>query len=254
MKIAITRQVSPAINQCELTHIVREPINYERACAQHRQYEKALRRLGLDVISLDAKPTLPDSVFVEDVALVLDECAIMLNPGATSRRPEVVSVEKTLTPYRKIYRIQPPATVDGGDILTVGKTIYVGLSSRSMDEAIEQMKASLEPCGYEVRGVRVTGCLHLKSAVTQVGEDTLLINPEWASKEDFPGMQFIEVDPTESYAANVVLVDETIIYSSSFPKTRAKLQEAGIRMVIVDADELAKAEGALTCCSLIFSA
>jgi len=254
MRIAITRQVSPAINQCELTHIAREPIDYARACAQHEQYEDALRSLGIDIISLDAEADLPDSVFVEDVALVLDECAIMLNPGASSRRPEVASVEKALAPYREIYRIQPPATVDGGDILRVGKTVYIGLSSRSTEEAVEQMKAILEPRDYQVRGVRVTGCLHLKSAITQVSNDTLLINPEWVAKENFPGMNFIEVDESEPSAANAVLVDDKIVYPSSFPKTQAKLQAAGIRMVIVDADELAKAEGAVTCCSLIFAA
>ena len=252
MKIAITRQVSPAINQCELTYLGRETINYGRACAQHKQYENALRSLGIEVISLDAEPELPDSVFVEDVALVLEECAIMLNPGAASRRPEVASVEKALSPYRDIYHIHPPGTVDGGDILTVGRTIYVGLSSRSTEDAIEQMKAILKPLRYEVRGVRVTGCLHLKSAVTQVSEDTLLINPKWVSKDDFPGMSFIEVGPSEPYAANAVLVDHTIIYPASFPKTRAKLEKAGINLLTVDADELAKAEGAVTCCSLIF--
>jgi dimethylargininase len=252
MNIAITRQVSPSINQCELTHIAREPIDYARACDQHKQYEDALRSLGMDVISLDAESDLPDSVFVEDVAFVLDDCALMLNPGAASRRLEVASVERALSPYREIFRILPPASVDGGDILRVGKKIYVGLSSRSTEGAIEQMKAILEPRGYQVRGVRVTGCLHLKSAVTLCGNDTLLINPEWFSKENCPEMHFIEVDPSEPYGANAVLVDGTIVYSSSFPKTRAKLQAAGIRMVIVDADELAKAEGALTCCSLIF--
>jgi len=254
MKIAITRQVSPAINQCELTHIARKPINHERACSQHKQYEEALRSLGLEIISLDAEADLPDSVFVEDVALVVDECALMLNPGASSRRPEVDSVEKVLARYRDIYRIQPPATVDGGDILRAGKTIYVGLSSRSTEDAIRQMKAILEPYNYQVRPVRVTGCLHLKTAVTQVRDDTLLINTEWVSKDNFPGMQFIEVDPSEPYGANAVLVNGTIIYSSSFPKTRAKLEEAGIPMLMVEADELAKAEGAVTCCSLLFEA
>lgn len=254
MQSAITRRVSPAINQCELTHIAREPIDYQRACVQHEQYEDALRTLGLDVISLEAEPDLPDSVFVEDVALVLDECAIMLNPGASSRRPEVASVERALAPYREIFRVRPPATVDGGDILTVDRRVYIGISSRSTEEAIRQIKAILEPRNYQVRGVNVTGCLHLKSAVTQISKDTLLINPEWVSKDDFPGMQFIEVDPSEPYAANAVLVGDTIIYPSSFPKTQAKLQAAGIRMLIVDADELAKAEGAVTCCSLIFKA
>ncbi len=259
LKIAITRQVSPAINQCELTHIAREPIDYKRAHAQHKQYEDALHSLGIDVISLDAESDLPDSVFVEDVALVLDECAIMLNPGASSRGPEVASVEKALAPYREIFRIQPPGTIDGGDILTLGRTVYVGITSRSTEHAIEQMKAILKPrnrkvtSSYRVRAVNVTGCLHLKSAVTQVSEDTLLINPKWVSKNDFPGMRFIEIDPSEPYAANAVLVDNTIIYPSSFPKTQAKLERAGIKIVSVDADELAKAEGAVTCCSLIFN-
>lgn len=254
MKIAVTRQVSPAINRCELTHITRQLIDYQRACVQHKQYEAALHTMGVKVVSLDAEPDLPDSVFVEDVALVLDDCALMLNPGAASRRPEVASVEKALAPYREIFRIQPPGTVDGGDILRVDKTIYVGLSSRSTENAIDQMKAILEPRNYRVRALNVSGCLHLKSAVTQVGEDTFLINPEWVSKDDFPGMQFVEVDPSEPYAANAVLVDGTIIYPSSFPKTRAKLERAGINILAVDADELAKAEGALTCCSLIFEA
>ena len=254
MKTAITRHVSTAIDRCELTHIAREPIDYERACAQHRQYEDALRSLGINVISLGAEPDLPDSVFVEDVALVLDECAIMLNPGAPSRRPEVASVETALAPYRDISRVQPPGTVDGGDILKIGRTIYVGISSRSTDNAIEQIKVILEPISYEVRAINVTGCLHLKSAVTQVSEDTLLINPQWVSKDDFPGMQYIEVDPSEPYAANAVLVDDTVIYPLSFPKTRAKLEKAGIKFRLVEADELAKAEGAVTCCALIFEA
>jgi dimethylargininase len=253
MKIAITRRVSPAINRCELTHIARESIDQERACAQHKQYEDALRSLGMDVISLDADADLPDSVFVEDVALVLDECAIILNPGASSRRPEVASVEKALAPYREIFRIKPPGTVDGGDILRVDRTIYIGLSSRSTEDAIEQIRAILEPRNYRVQGVNVTGCLHLKSAVTPVSENTLLINPEWVSKEAFSGMRFIDVDPSESYAANAVLVDDTIIYPSAFPKTKAKLEREGIKLLIVDADELAKAEGAITCCSLIFN-
>lgn len=254
MKIAITRRVSPAINRCELTHIAREPIDYQRACAQHEQYEETLRSLGVEVISLQAETDLPDSVFVEDAALVLDECAILLNPGAASRRPEVASVEKALAPYRAISRIQPPATVDGGDILRVGKTIYVGLSGRSTGEAAEQIRVILAPYGYQVRAVNVTGCLHLKSAVTQVGENTLLINPRWVSRQVFPGMQFIEVDPSEPYAANAVLVNDTIIYPPSFPVTKRKLEEAGIKILTVDADELAKAEGAVTCCSLIFEA
>jgi dimethylargininase len=253
MLIAITRQVSPSINQCELTHLEREPIDYERACEQHKQYVAALRSLGLQVHTLPADPDLPDSVFVEDTALVLDECAIITRPGADSRRPEVETIAKMLAPYRKLFHIQAPARVDGGDILRVGKRIYLGLSTRSDDNAAEQMQNHLRPYGYEVKGITVTGCLHLKSAVTQVAEGTLLINPEWTDKGCFEGVKFIEVDPSEPYAANAVLVDGTIIYPTAFPKTQKRLEESGIRMVTVDADELAKAEGAVTCCSLIFS-
>jgi len=252
LKIAITRQVSPAISRCQLTHLAREPIDFARACAQHHHYEEALRSLGVEVVSLAADPDLPDSVFVEDMALVLDECAILTHPGAASRQPEVASVAVALAPYRNIVSIEPPATVDGGDILTVGKTIYVGMTSRSDEAAIVQMREFLAPIGYEVLAVEVTGCLHLKSAITQVGENTLLINPAWVSKAEFPGLEFIEIDPAEPYAANAVLVDDTIIYPSSFPRTQALLRQAGVELVTVDADELAKAEGAVTCCSLIF--
>jgi dimethylargininase len=251
--VAITRQVSPAINQCELTHLERQPIDLQRAQAQHHEYEQALHSLGVEVMSLPPAPDLPDSVFVEDVAIVLDECAVLTRPGADSRKPEVDFIADVLGKFRKLFFIQPPATVDGGDVLTVGKTIYVGLSSRSNQAAIDQMQNFLAPFGYEVRGAEVTGCLHLKSAATQVGKNLLLVNPAWVDKDRFPGMKFIDTDPSESYAANAVLIGDQIIYPSAFPQTRARLEAAGIKLVIVDASELAKAEGAVTCCSLIFT-
>ncbi len=250
--IAITRQVSPAINQCELTHLERQPIDLQRAQSQHQEYEAALRSLGVEVVSLPPSPDLPDSVFVEDVAIVLDECAIITRPGADSRKPESQFIAQALAPFRKLFHIQPPATVDGGDVLTVGKTLFVGISSRSNQDAIDQMRMILSPYGYEVRGVEVTGCLHLKSAVTQVGKNQLLLNPEWVKKDDFPGMECVEVDPTEPNAANAVMLDDAVIYPTAFPKTRARLQAAGLKLVLVDASELAKAEGAVTCCSIIF--
>ncbi|HEX2696117.1 MAG TPA: hypothetical protein VHM28_00315, partial [Anaerolineales bacterium] len=163
------------------------------------------------------------------------------------------SIAKILAPYRKLFFIESPARVDGGDILSVGKKIYVGLSTRSDNHAIEQMQNYLRPYGYEVKGVAVTGCLHLKSAVTQIAKDTLLINSEWIDKNCFDEVKFIEIDPSEPYAANAVLIGDTIIYPTAFPKTQKRLENMGIKIVNVDADELAKAEGAVTCCSLIFS-
>jgi dimethylargininase len=250
--LAITRQVSPAIGQCELTHLERQPIDLTRAQSQHHEYEEALRSLGVDVVSLPPLPDLPDSVFVEDAAIVLDECAIVTRPGADSRKPETELIAQVLAPYRKLFHIQPPATVDGGDVLVVGKDIFVGISSRSNQAAVEQMRSILTPFKYEIHGVRVSGCLHLKSAVTRVGDHWLLVNPAWVEKKNFPGMEFIEIAPSEPYAANAVLVGEQVIYPLSFPETRRRLEAAGIKLVMVDASELAKAEGAVTCCSILF--
>ncbi|MEJ5224150.1 MAG: arginine deiminase-related protein [Anaerolineales bacterium] len=254
MKIAITRAISPRFAECELTHLERVPIDLSLAQAQHQAYEAALRRLGIQVISLPAEPDLPDSVFVEDAAIVLPECAIITRPGADSRRPETDSIARALAPYRALHTIQPPATLDGGDVLVLGKTIYVGISTRSKPEAVAQMRDFLRPYGYTVTSVPVHGCLHLKSAVTQVGPKTLLLNPNWVSPDHFPGWQVIEVHPDEPAAANAVLISDTIIYPRHYPKTQQRLQAAGIHIEVVDATEVAKAEGAVTCCSLLFEA
>jgi dimethylargininase len=252
MLIAITREVSRSIIHCELTHLARMPIDVSRARAQHAQYVAALQSLGVEVTCLPEEPDLPDSVFVEDTAIVLDEAAVLTNPGADSRKPEVESVAAALAPYRQLIRVQPPAALDGGDVLTVGKDIYVGLSTRSNIESVKQLREFLGVFGYRLQAVTVTGCLHLKSAVTQVSEKTLLINPAWAGKSHFEGFDFIEVDPSEPYAANALLIDDAVIYPSEYPKTRERLEAAGIPIVPVEAGELAKAEGGVTCCSLVF--
>lgn len=251
---AITRAISPRFNECELTHIARTPIDLDLAQTQHHQYEAALRSLGVEVHSLPAEADLPDSVFVEDAALVLEEIAVLTRPGAKSRRPEVESIARALAPYRKLVRIEAPDTVDGGDILRLGKNIYVGVSTRSNHGAIEQMQAALAPFGYTVSNVPVTGCLHLKSAVTQASADTLLINPAWVEKSHFPGWKFVEVAPDEPSAANIVRVPGGAIFPDHFPATQKRLEQAGIHLTIVPATEVGKAEGAVTCCSLIFEA
>lgn len=252
MIIALTRNVSPAIVNCELTHLERVPIDYETACAQHDEYLAALRSLGLEIQALPAEPDLPDSVFVEDTAIVLDECALITRPGADSRKPETGSIARALAPYRTLFQIQSPGTVDGGDVLRLNQTLYVGLSTRTNVDAVRQMREALAPFGYDLRTARVTGCLHLKSAVTQVSADTLLINPDWAQKSDFPGWDFIETDPREPFAANALLVGDRLVYPSGYPRTRTRLEAAGLDLILVNASELAKAEGGVTCCSLIF--
>jgi dimethylargininase len=251
MTIAIAREVSSRFNECELTHIERTPISVEIARAQHHEYINALAEIGCQVIELPEEKDLPDSVFVEDIAFILDEVAIITRPGADSRKPETESIIRALSPHRALLHVTAPATVDGGDVLVLGKNIYVGLSTRSNDAAIRQLQELLDVHGYKVTGVEMHDCLHLKTALTKVDENTVLINPNWVENSHFKDFDWIEIDPSEPFAANCLPVNEHIIYPSSFPKTRAKLEGRGWKIIAVAVDELAKAEGAVTCCSLI---
>jgi dimethylargininase len=252
MLVAITRAISPRFNECELTHLSRAPIDLDRARTQHRQYEQALGQLGIQIHRLPAEPDMPDAVFVEDTALVLDELAIVACPGAAIRRAETVAVERALAPYRPVRRITLPGMLDGGDVLCLDKTLYVGISSRSNGVAVEQLQDILQPYGYSVRAVPITGCLHLKSAVTQAGEGVLVINSAWVDRTHFPGWTFIEVAPEEPSAANALYLPTATLYPTHFVQTRKRLEAANIPLLLVDATEIAKAEGAVTCCSLIF--
>jgi dimethylargininase len=250
-RIAITRELSESISRCELTHIAREPIDVGLAREQHCRYEARLADLGCVVHRLPEEPELPDAVFVEDTAVVLDEVAIVTRPGAASRRPEVPSVARALASYRRLVTIRAPGTLDGGDVVRVGRRLFVGLSRRTNPTAVEQLEKALVPLGYRVTAVPVAGCLHLKSAVTQVGEDRLLINRDWVDERTFAGVALIDVDPSEPYAANALLVGAAVIYPSRFAQTRRRLEGQGIDVRTVDLSELQKAEGAVTCCSLI---
>jgi dimethylargininase len=254
MLMALVREVSPRIAECELTHLERQPIDVEKANRQHVAYAACLARQGCEVQWLPAAPDLPDGVFVEDIALVLDEAAIITRPGAASRRLEISSVVQALEPYRKLLYIEAPGTLDGGDVLHLGRKLIVGLSERSNPAGVEQLRHLVEPFAYQVEGIPVSGCLHLKSAVTQVAENTLLLNPQWIASGWFGGMQIIPIHPAEPYAGNALLLNKSVIYLAAFPATRERLEEVGIRLECVDVSELAKAEGAVTCCSLIFEA
>ncbi len=249
---AITREVSPAVDQCELTCIERSPIDVAIARAQHTQYRQLLTELGCQVIHLPAEPTLPDSVFVEDGAVVLDEIAVITRPGAESRRGETATLRAALSPYRPLAELGAPAILDGGDVLCVGRTIWIGLSTRTNRAGIEQFQQFVKPHDYEVRTIKVSGALHLKSAVSVVADDTVLLNPEWIDPI-FDGYRTITVDPSEPSAANALRVGQTTVVSSSYPKTAAKLDAHGLQCRSVASSELAKAEGALTCCSLLFN-
>jgi dimethylargininase len=251
LRIAITRAVSPSIERCQLTHLAREAIDLSTAQAQHRAYEDRLVELGCQILRLPVEPDLPDSVFVEDTAIVLNEVAVITRPGAASRRPETASVAHALAAYRELFHIEPPGTIDGGDILRVGRTLFAGLSSRSNEAGLEQLRTHASRFGYTLKPVEVRGCLHLKSAVTQVAEDTLLIHRDWVDGTAFDDMEMIDVDPSEPFGANALLVGDAVIYPRAYSRTRERLERRDITVKAVRMSELAKAEGGVTCCSLI---
>jgi len=250
-RVAITRGISATINDCELTHLARTPIDVARAREQHAAYESALASLGCEVRRLPADDRYPDAVFIEDTAIVLDEIAVITRPGAESRRGELDVVAAVLSEYRTLARIEAPATIDGGDVLQLDDVLYVGRTPRTNDDGIAQLRALIAPYGYRVVGVDVDGCLHLKSAVTRVGADALLMNWRWVSPSVFDGWRIIDVDDDEPAAANTLRIGERVIFPEEFSRTRRKLEAEGIEVIAVPAGELAKAEGGVTCCSLL---
>lgn len=251
MLTAVTREVNAAIGSCELTFLSRIEIDIDLAMKQHERYQLALSSLGCEIVSVPTEPGLPDSVFIEDTALVLDEVAVLCRPGAESRRPEVAGVESVLQQYRTLASIQPPGTLDGGDLLRIGTVIYAGLSTRSNQSGIEQLRSIVADYGYSVETVETAKCLHLKSAVSGVAPGTLLINPDWISASVFANYELIDVHKEEAHAANALPVDGSLVYSLSYPRTMEKMLARNIDVVPVDVSELQKAEGAVTCCSLI---
>ena len=254
MLLAITRGVSPALSQCELSFIERKPIDLEKARGQHRSYERLLEQLGARVISLPPDPALPDSMFVEDPALVLDELAVIFPLGTESRRPEAASIAPEIAKYRTLEYVNLPGTLEGGDVLRIGRRIFVGRTRRSNEEGIRQLSEILKPRGYEVIAVPVQGCLHLKSAVTHLGQNTLLANRAWFDWKILHGYGWLDVDPGEAQAANALALGDAVIFPSSFPRTRARIETRRFRVLPVDISELQKAEAGLTCSSLIFQA
>lgn len=250
--IAITRPVSPSLAQCELTHLERVEIDLARAEAQHADYERLLGSLGASVVQAPAAPDQPDAVFIEDTAVVLDEVAVITRLGAASRRAETEAVATLLATCRPLESMTAPATLDGGDVIRLGRMLYVGRSSRTNPAGIEQLRRLTAPFGYSVAAVEFAGCLHLKSAATALSDGLLLFNPAWVSAGSFSGVETVEVDEREPYAGNALRVTDAIVYAAEFPRTLERLLARGLRVATLEYDELAKAEGAVTCCSLVF--
>lgn len=251
MLAALTRSISPGISHCALTFKERQPIDYALAVRQHDLYQKCLRAHGVQIVAVPPEPDLPDGVFVEDMAVVVDEVAVMTQPALASRAREVNSVASTLSQYRTLRHIQGDGRIEGGDVLHIGRSIYAGLSQRTNPEGVSQLGAMLGPFGYSVQAVPMNGCLHLKSACTFIGKNTILANPDWIDTEQIVGCETISVDPGEPDAANALLVGDTVILPSSFPSTRKRLEERGFLVDVVDVSELQKAEAGVTCCSIL---
>jgi dimethylargininase len=245
------RQVGTSLVECELTHMERAPIDLERARTQHEAYHRLLLELGWQVTMLPALKGFPDAVFVEDTAVVLDEIAIMCRCGALSRRGEVASVRRSIEPLRPVIAIEAPGTIDGGDVLVIGKRIWIGQTSRTNTAAVDQVRTIVEPLGYEVTTVPVRGCLHLKSAASAANAQCVVVNENWVDPAVFGGLDVIGIDADEPYAANVLALGEQVVVASTFPRTRRRIEAHGLDTRSLEADELAKAEGALTCCSIM---
>jgi dimethylargininase len=253
MLTALTRAVSPSLARCELTHLARSPIDVSLARRQHEAYEEALRQAGCAVVRIRAEPDLPDAVFVEDTAVVFDEVAVVTRPGAPSRRPETESTREALAAYRPVERITEPGTLDGGDVLVAGRTVFVGSGGRSNEAGIVQLGRLLAPFDYRVVAVAAAGCLHLKSAATLLTDSDVLVNPAWVGPHVFRPLQPVPIDPLEPFAANALRVGGSLLHGAAHPRTRERIERIGITVVPVDLGELAKAEGALTCCSLLIT-
>lgn len=258
MPVAIVRRPARSLAQsCELTYLERAPITFDALEHQHAAYRDALAATGARVIALDAIDALPDSVFVEDTAVVLDECAILSRPGAVSRQPEPERIAAALAPFRRCDDILAPGTLEGGDVLRIGRTLYVGLTTRTNRAGIEQLAARLSPYGYRVVPVQVHGSLHLKTACTALDAETLLLNPAWVDASAFDGFARIEVADDEPFAANVLPVGDARLINAAFPRTRERVEafcaRAGLRAIAVDISEFGKAKAGLTCMSLVFA-
>jgi len=251
MLIAITRAVSPAINACELAYVPRQEIDLGKATEQHGRYEACLRELGASVISLPAEPDLPDSMFVEDPAVVVEEIAVMTRMGAESRRGESESLAAMLARFRPLSRLREPATLEGGDVMRVGQRLFVGLSARTNAEGIAQLRSELEVFGYSVEAVEVRGCLHLKSACSYLGDGTVLANRSWIDAEALGGLKIIDVPAEEPRAANVLAIGGTVVVPETFPGTARLLERHGWKVRTMDISELMKAEAGLTCSSIL---
>ena len=247
---AIVRDVPATIRAGITTAELGKP-DAERAREQHRRYVAALEGCGLEVTVLSADERFPDSVFVEDTAIVTDRCAIITNPGAVERRGEVHEVEKALTGlYGDVERITDPGTVDGGDVLQVGDHFYVGLTRRTNREGAEQLSAILRRYGLEVSFVALRRFLHLKTGVAYLGCDDLVVAGEVGEEDAFRGFDKIIVPPEEEYGANCIRINDRVLMAAGYETAKRGIAERGYEITELEMSEFRKLDGGLSCLSL----
>ena len=250
--VALTHPPSPALEAGERTHVGREPIDLAEAGRQHDAYRGVLAECGDDVHVLDVNRDLPDSTFIEDTALVLDEIAVLASMGAESRRPEPAGIEPELRKFREVARIERPAKLEGGDVVLVGRTLLVGLTSRTDMAGLRALEGIVAPLGYRVTGVTPRGALHLKTACCAVDDETLLVNAAWIDRAELRGFDIIPIVPTEPFGAEVTRVGRRLLMAAETPRTADVLRARGHDVRTTPLSEFAKAEGGPTCLSIIF--
>ena len=253
MTFALVNRPSTALAECALTYINRISIDFLRAMKQHRAYATAMEEVGVEVKVLNLNKEMPDGVFIEDTAVVLDELAVIASMGNPNRRKESTEIAAEIRQYRKTVEIQLPAVLEGGDVLRLGRRIYIGETLRTNIEAISLFTQIVKPLGYQVVPVEVAGCLHLKTGITALDEETLLANPEWINLSPFKGCRIIEVPENERFAGNVLVVNGKVLMSAAYPRTIDLVASLGFNIKSVDISEFEKAEAGLTCMSLIFN-
>lgn len=251
---ALVNRPSSALAAAELTFLARDPIDIDKAGRQHDAYVATLRAAGLAVEVLDVNRDCPDGVFVEDVVVILDEVALMTTMGTPSRRAEVAGMRAAVARYREVVDLQLPATLEGGDVLRVGRRLFVGLSTRTNEAGVEALRAVAGPYGYEVVPVTVPGALHLKTGITALDNETCLVNREWVDTAPFAGFRLVDVAAGEPFGANVLRLDDQLVMNAAYPQTAALVRALGHQVCTVDISEFGKAEAGLTCMSLLFRA
>lgn len=249
--IALVHAPSPRLNACELTFLEEQAIDLDRANAQHNAYCAMLEDCGARLIRAQGNEAFADSVFVEDTAVVLDEVVVMTPMGTASRRPETAAIEQALNAFRPVQRITGTGNLEGGDVLRVGRTLFVGQGSRTDNAGLNALEAVVTAFGYNVVPVAVTGCLHLKTGVTALDDETVLINPDWVDAAPFSAFRHVRVQAAEPFSANILRIGDTVCMHAGFTGTRERLETHGYNVVCTDISEFQKAEAGLTCMSIL---